>query len=59
MEVSAGSNDPDADDDLDDIHPVTDDQRRIENLLRNKRTNKTKRNKIEQEIQVNWCEIQR
>ena len=59
MEVSAGSNDADADDDLDDIHPVTDDQRRIENLLRNKRTNKTKRNKIEQEIQVNWCEIQR
>jgi len=50
------------DDDIDAIVPVSDDQRRIENLIKgnsdSNRKKKTK-NKFEKNLNLNWCEIQR
>ena len=58
--MDIGSEDEADDDDIDGIVPVTDDQRRIENILKGSSANSKKdRNRFEKALNLNWCSIER
>lgn len=59
MDIAHSTEDEADDDDIDGIVPVTDDQRRIENILKgNSGNSKKDRNSFEKALNLNWCSIE-